>query len=167
MSKSQILEKITNVIYKGSYLNDKDLESFFNKRKRGMTFIIENKYIKKIIQRNYGKIEVHLNNKDVKTIYGKILTLEKSDDNYFIGIDLEDIKNIKKIGFFNREVIEASIFLNKLYKNEVIFPDLKVLLNNNNDYVEIPFYNEEDELICYKIMSRKEALGIKKKELLN
>ena len=56
MSKPLILEKITNVIYKGSYLNDKDLESFFNKRKRGMTFIIENKYIKKIIQRYFLKM---------------------------------------------------------------------------------------------------------------
>ena len=166
MSKPLILDKITNVIYKGSYLNDKDLESFFNKRKRGMTFIIENKYIKKIIQRNYGKIEIFFNNEEKKIISGKILTLEKAEGVYYIGIDIDNIENIKEVGFVNREIVEASIFLSRLYQNEVIFPDLKVLLNNNDNYVQIPFYNEEDELVCYKIMTRKEALGIKKKELL-
>lgn len=167
MSKPIILEKITNVIYKGSYLNDKDLESFFNKRKRGMTFIIENKYINKIIQRNYGKIEIYLENKDVKTIYGKILTLEKANGTYYVGIDIDNKDKIKEVGFTNRELVEASLFLENLYKNEVIFPDLKVLLGNNDNYVQIPFYNEDDELVCYKIMTRKEALGIKKKEFLN
>lgn len=167
MNKPIILEKVTKVIYNGASLNEKELESFFNRRKRSMTFIIESEYIRKIIQRNYGKIEIHLNNKEIKTVYGKILTLEKAENVYYIGIDLDNKEKIQEIGFMNREIVESCIFLNKLYKNNVIFPDLKVLLNNNENYVKIPFYNEDEELVCYKIMTRNEALGIKKKEYLN
>lgn len=164
--KTAVLESVNKVIYKGSYLKNRDLEAFFNKRKRGMTFLIENKYIDKIIQRNYGKLEIHFHNEEIKTISGKILTLENAYDTYYIGIEIENKKNIKKIGFSHREIIEASLFLRKLYENEVIFPDLKVLLDNNEDYVTIPFYNEDEELVCCKYMTRKEALGIPKKEKL-
>lgn len=162
MRKPIVLEKITKVIYKGASLNEKELESFFNRRKRSMVFIIESEYIKKIVQRNYGKIEIYLNNKEVKTVYGKILTLEKSDGVYYIGINLDNDAEIKNIGFMYREVVESCIFLNRLYKNKVIFPDLKLLLNNNENYVKIPFYNEDEELVCCKIMTRNKALGIKK-----
>ena len=164
--KPAILEPIKRVIYKGSYLNNEDLESFFNKRKRGMTFITDNKYINKIIQRNYGKIEVHLNNDQKEIITGKILTLENAYDQYYIGIEIENDSITNEIGFTHRELIEASIFLRKLYENEVIFPDLKVLLDNNDNYVTIPFYNEDDELVCCKYMTRKEALGIPKQNKL-
>jgi hypothetical protein len=167
-NKSNVLEKINKVIYNGSYLSNEDLESFFNRRKRGMTFILDNEYISKIKQRNYGKLEIYYKNKEIKTVTAKIITLEYSNDNYYIGIEVDNAEKITSLYFNNREMIEASLFLKKLYSNYVIFPDLHVLIDNNENYVKIPFYNEDEELVCYKIMSRKKALGIKRKQpLLN
>jgi hypothetical protein len=162
-SNFNVLEKINSVMYKGEKIEEEMVEEFFNRRKRRMIFFIENELISHVKPENYGYIKIfYKDGKDV-TIQGKIVNYAKSkyDEDYFLGISIVSRKDISKNNLTIKELTEACIFLKRYNNLDVVYPDLRVVLDSSSKVLEIPFYNCDDELVFIQMMSREQALGIK------
>ena len=163
-SNINVMERIHSVFYRDKKLSQEETESFFNRRKRSMCFFIEHDLISHIEPEKYGYLKVTYKNGESKLFQGKIINYLKSNYNedFFIGINLDFQKELDDSLLTKKELMEATIFLQRYYCLTSVYPDLKVLIEDNSDYVKIPFYNEEDdELVFAQIMSREEALDIK------
>jgi hypothetical protein len=166
--KINVLEKLNYIYYKGEILTNEEIEKFFNRRKRSMSFDVDSQYIDKIEQRNYGYIEIYYKNGETKSISGKILSYEKAkyEDEFYLGINVSNEKELDKSHLLRTELAESLLFLKRVESMEAVYPDLSVLLTDNSKIVKIPFYNLDDELVFEQIMTREKALGVEKDNLI-
>jgi len=170
MSKStDILERITKVCYKSSVLSQEETEAFFNRRKRSMTFYVDNENILKIQQEKYGHLGVFYRNGSKKTFIGKVMTYEKSryEEVFYIGIDINCEKERLSSLLYSRNLMEACIFYKMVNNIKDVRPDLRVFLNNNdNDIVYVPFIDNNKNIVYNKVMLREVALKENEEEVV-
>lgn len=161
-SNINVLEKINAVHYKGKLLNQEEIESFFNRRKRSMIFFVDNSEISKIEPCNYGYIDIFYKNGKTKKIYGKIVSYEKSkyDDSFYIGLEIGNEKDINENNLMRSQLTEAIIFLNRVnsFKNRETRLNLSLFHNNQDDIVKIPVMDITEHIIYSKLVSREEFL---------
>ncbi len=153
----QVLEKIKEVRLNSHLIDIEYAISVFSKKKKQMIFILDNGI--SINQGVFEDLKICKENK-LQDLVGKIESIEqiKDSNDYYLGFYLRNESDLNLCNFKERLDVLSSLFLKKMLNYEYLVPDRNSIIFNKKEVLLVPFKNEDEEIVYYSAMDKKDPI---------